>query len=58
MLQLCLTLCNPMDYSLPGSSVHGVLQERILEWVAMKQNEGTTEEGLKLEGGKNNKQGS
>ena len=58
MLQLCPTLCNPMDYSLPGSSVHGVLQERILEWVVMKQNEGTTEEGLKLEGGKNNKQGS
>jgi len=26
--------CNPMDYSLPGSSVHGILQERILEWVA------------------------
>ena len=26
-------LCNPMDYSLPGSSVHGVLQARILEWV-------------------------
>ena len=24
-LQLCLTLCNPMDYSLPGSSVHGIL---------------------------------
>ena len=33
--QLCLTLCNPMDYSLPGSSVHGILQARILEWVAM-----------------------
>ena len=32
-LQSCLTLCNPMDYSLPGSSVHGILQERILEWV-------------------------
>ena len=30
----CLTLCNPMDYSLPGSSVHGVSQARILEWVA------------------------
>ena len=26
-------LCNPMDYSLPGSSVHGILQARILEWV-------------------------
>ena len=31
--QLCLTLCNTMDCSLPGSSVHGILQERILEWV-------------------------
>ena len=33
-LQLCPTLCDPMDYSLPGSSVHGILQARILEWVA------------------------
>ena len=32
---VCLTLCNPMDYSLPGSSVHGILQARILEWVAI-----------------------
>ena len=31
----CLTLCNPMDYSPPGSSVHRTLQSRILEWVAM-----------------------
>ena len=31
-LQSCSTLCNPMDYSLPGSSVHGNLQARILEW--------------------------
>ena len=31
--QLCLTLCDPMDCSLPGSSVHGILQARILEWV-------------------------
>ena len=29
-LQLCPTLCNPMDYSPPGSSVHGILQARIL----------------------------
>ena len=29
-----LTRCGPMDYSLPGSSVHGILQARILEWVA------------------------
>ena len=33
----CLTpdACNPMDCSLPGSSVHGILQARILEWVAI-----------------------
>ena len=31
--QLCLTLCDPMDCSPPGSSVHGILQARILEWV-------------------------
>ena len=29
---LCLTLCNPLDSSLPGSSVHGVFQARVLEW--------------------------
>ena len=34
-LQLCPTLCNPMDCSPPGSSVHGILQARILEWVAI-----------------------
>ena len=34
-LQSCPTLCNTMDYSLPGSSVHGILQARILEWVAI-----------------------
>jgi len=33
--QLCPTLYNPMDYSLPGSPVHGILWARILEWVAM-----------------------
>ena len=33
--QLCLTLCNPIDYSLPGSSVHGTSQTGILEWVAI-----------------------
>ena len=33
--QLCLTLCNPIDCSLPGSSVHGIFQARILEWVAI-----------------------
>ena len=30
-LQLCLTLCNTMDYSLPGSSVHGIFQARVLK---------------------------
>ena len=33
--QSCPTLSDPMDCSLPGSSVHGILQARILEWVAM-----------------------
>ena len=33
--QSCMTLCDPMGYSLPGSSVHGILQTRILEWVAI-----------------------
>ena len=34
-LQSCLTLCNPIDGSPPGSSVPGILQARILEWVAI-----------------------
>ena len=34
-LQSCLTLCDPMDHSPPGSSVHGILQESILEWTVM-----------------------
>ena len=33
--QSCLTLCNPMDCSLPGSSVHGISQVSVLEWVAI-----------------------
>ena len=33
--QSCLTLCNPMDCSLTSSSVHGIFQARILEWVAI-----------------------
>ena len=32
--QLCPTLSDPMDYSLPGSSVHGIFQARVLEWGA------------------------
>ena len=35
LLQSCLTLCDPMGCSPPGSSVHGIFQSRILEWVAM-----------------------
>ena len=33
--QLCLTLSNPMDWSLPSSSVHGIFQASVLEWVAI-----------------------
>ena len=35
LLQLCPTLCDPIDGSLPGSAVLGILQARTLEWVAM-----------------------
>ena len=35
LLQLCPALCDPVNFSLPGLSVHGILQARILEWVAM-----------------------
>ena len=41
-LQLCLTLWNPMHYSPPGSPVHGFLQVRILEWVAMTSFRGSS----------------
>ena len=33
--QPCPTLCDPMDCSLPGSSIHGILQARVLEWIAI-----------------------
>ena len=33
--QSCLTVCDPMDCSLPGSSVRGILQARVLEWGAI-----------------------
>ena len=39
--QLCLTLCNTTDCSLAGSSIHGILQARILEWVAMPSSRGS-----------------
>jgi len=42
-LQSCLTVCYPMDCSPPGSSVHGILQARILEWVAMPCSRGSSQ---------------
>ena len=39
--QLCLTLCDPMHCSPPGSSVHGILQARILEWVGIPFSRGS-----------------
>ena len=41
--QLCPTLCDPMDCSPPGSSVHGILQARILEWVAIPFSRGSSQ---------------
>ena len=41
--QSCLTLCYPMDYSPPGSSVHGILQARILEWVVIPFSKGSSQ---------------
>ena len=41
-LQSRPTLCNPMDCSLPGSSAHGILQARVLEWVAMPSSRGSS----------------
>ena len=35
VIQLCPTLCDPMDYSLPGSTIHEIFQARILEWIAV-----------------------
>ena len=40
LLQLCVTLWDPMDCSQPGSSAHGILQEEILEWVAISSSWG------------------
>ena len=41
--QSCRTVCGPMDYSPPGSSVHGILQTRILEWVAVSFSRGSSQ---------------
>ena len=40
--QLCLTLCDPMNCSPPGSFVHGILQARVLEWVAIPSSSGSS----------------
>ena len=45
--QSCLTLCDHMDGSTPGSSVHGILQARILEWVAISYSRGSSQPGDK-----------
>ena len=39
-IQSCLSLCDPMDYSLPGSSVHWIILAAILEWVAISYSRG------------------
>ena len=41
--QSCPTLCHPMDHGLPGSSVHKILQARILEWVAISSSRGSSQ---------------
>ena len=41
--QLCPTLCNPVDCSLPDSSVHEILQARILEWITMPSSRGSSQ---------------
>ena len=48
LLQSCPTLCDPMDWSPPGSSVHGILRTRILEWVAMLSSRDLPDPGINL----------
>ena len=43
VIQSCLTLCDPMDCNPPGFSVHGILQARILEWVAIPFSRGCSQ---------------
>ena len=43
LFQSCLTLCNPVDCSPAGSSIDGILQARILEWVAMPSSRGSSQ---------------
>ena len=48
VVQLCRTLCRSMDYSPPGSSVHGILQARILEWVPFPSPGDLPDPGIEL----------
>ena len=48
--QLCLTLSDPMDRSLPGSSIHGIFQARVLEWGAIAFSETEEHGGLQSMG--------
>ena len=43
VVQSCPTLCGPMNCSLPGSSIHGIFQARILEWVAIAFSRGSSQ---------------
>ena len=45
-VQPCPTLYHPMDCSLPGSSVHGIFQARILEWVTISTSRGSSHPGI------------
>ena len=45
--QSCLTLCDPIDCGPPGSSIHGILQERITEWVALPFSRNLPDPGIK-----------
>ena len=47
--QLCPTFCDPMNCSPPGSSAHGILQARVLEWVAMPSSRGSSDPEIEPE---------
>ena len=47
--QSCLTLCDPMDCSPPGTSVHGIFQTRILEWLPLHTPGDLSDRGIKPE---------
>ena len=52
--QSCLTLCDPMDCSLPGSSIHGIFQARVVEWgaIAFSSPGGPSQDNYATEGKK------